>query len=645
MMSLTGSTFLYNPVIGVSRSYTQRRVRVSGPLVVASANSSSSNGKPGDRNATVLMESTLKEMRDAAPMSDADSKTTVGGGVEDVYGEDSATEEHSMTPWTVSVASGYSLLRDPHHNKGLAFSEKERDSHYLRGLLPPVVVSQDLQVKKLMNCIRNYQVPLQKYMAMMDYQEHNERLYYKLLIENVEELLPIVYTPTVGEACQKYGSILGRPQGLFISLKEKGKVLEVLKNWPEKKIQVIVVTDGERILGLGDLGCQGMGIPVGKLSLYTALGGIRPSACLPVTIDVGTNNEDLLNDEFYIGLRRRRATGQEYAELLHEFMCAVKQNYGEKVLIQFEDFANHNAFDLLAKYGATHLVFNDDIQGTASVVLAGVMAALKLVGGTLADQKFLFLGAGEAGTGIAELIALEISKQTEAPVEETRKSIFLVDTKGLIVKSRLESLQNFKKPWAHEYEPIRDFVDVVKAIKPTVLIGSSGVGRTFTKDVVETMASLNEKPVIFALSNPTSRSECTAKEAYTWSKGRAIYASGSPFDPVEYNGKIYAPGQANNAYIFPGFGLGLIISGAIRVHDDMLLAASEALAAEVTQENFDKGLIFPPFTNIRKISAHIAARVAAKAYELGLATRLPQPQDLVAYAESCMYSPNYRNYR
>ncbi|KAL8098953.1 hypothetical protein AgCh_031600 [Apium graveolens] len=620
MMSLTGSTFLYNPVIGVSRSYTQRRVRVSGPLVVASANSSSSNGKPGDRNATVLMESTLKEMRDAAPMSDADSKTTVGGGVEDVYGEDSATEEHSMTPWTVSVASGYSLLRDPHHNKGLAFSEKERDSHYLRGLLPPVVVSQDLQVKKLMNCIRNYQVPLQKYMAMMDYQEHNERLYYKLLIENVEELLPIVYTPTVGEACQKYGSILGRPQGLFISLKEKGKVLEVLKNWPEKKIQVIVVTDGERILGLGDLGCQGMGIPVGKLSLYTALGGIRPSACLPVTIDVGTNNEDLLNDEFYIGLRRRRATGQEYAELLHEFMCAVKQNYGEKVLIQFEDFANHNAFDLLAKYGATHLVFNDDIQGTASVVLAGVMAALKLVGGTLADQKFLFLGAGEAGTGIAELIALEISKQTEAPVEETRKSIFLVDTKGLIVKSRLESLQNFKKPWAHEYEPIRDFVDVVKAIKPTVLIGSSGVGRTFTKDVVETMASLNEKPVIFALSNPTSRSECTAKEAYTWSK-------------------------ANNAYIFPGFGLGLIISGAIRVHDDMLLAASEALAAEVTQENFDKGLIFPPFTNIRKISAHIAARVAAKAYELGLATRLPQPQDLVAYAESCMYSPNYRNYR
>lgn len=436
-----------------------------------------------------------------------------------------------------------------------------------------------------------------------------------------------------------------RPQGLFISLKEKGKILEVLRNWPEKNIQVIVVTDGERILGLGDLGCQGMGIPVGKLSLYTALGGIRPSACLPITIDVGTNNEKLLNDEFYIGLKQKRATGQEYAELLDEFMMAVKQNYGEKVLIQFEDFANHNAFDLLAKYGTTHLVFNDDIQGTASVVLAGLVAGQKLVGGTLADHRFLFLGAGEAGTGIAELIALEMSKQTKAPLEETRKKIWLVDSKGLIVSSRKESLQQFKKPWAHEHEPIKELVDAVKAIRPTVLIGTSGVGRTFTKEVVEAMASINEKPIILALSNPTSQSECTAEEAYTWSQGRAIFASGSPFPPVEYDGKVFVPGQANNAYIFPGLGLGLIMSGAIRVHDDMLLAASEALAAQVSQENFDRGLLYPPFTNIRKISAHIAANVAAKAYELGLATRLPEPKDLVKYAESCMYSPAYRNYR
>ncbi|XLR40485.1 hypothetical protein S83_025145 [Arachis hypogaea] len=482
-------------------------------------------------------------------------------------------------------------------------------------------------------------------MAMMDLQERNERLFYKILIDNVEELLPVVYTPTVGEACQKYGSIFRRPQGLYISLKEKGKVLEVLKNWPEKNIQVIVVTDGERILGLGDLGCQGMGIPVGKLSLYTALGGVRPSSCLPITIDVGTNNEKLLNDEFYIGLRQKRATGKEYAELLDEFMRAVKQNYGEKVLIQFEDFANHNAFDLLAKYSSSHLVFNDDIQGTASVVLAGLLASLKLVRGTLADHTFLFLGAGEAGTGIAELIALEISKQTKAPVEETRQKIWLVDSKGLIVSSRLGSLQHFKKPWAHEHEPVKELVDAIKAIKPTVLIGSSGVGKTFTKEVIEAMASLNKKPLILALSNPTSQSECTAEEAYTWSKGQAIFASGSPFDPVEYEGKVFVPGQANNAYIFPGFGLGLIISGAIRVRDEMLLAASEALAARVSQENYDKGLIYPPFSNIRQISAHIAANVAAKAYELGLASHLPRPKDLVKYAESCMYSPGYRNYR
>ncbi|XP_020269225.1 NADP-dependent malic enzyme-like [Asparagus officinalis] len=496
-----------------------------------------------------------------------------------------------------------------------------------------------------MHTLRQYQVPLQRYMALMDLQERNERLFYKLLIDNVEELLPVVYTPTVGEACQKYGSIFSRPQGLYISLKEKGKVLEVLRNWPERKIQVIVVTDGERILGLGDLGCQGMGIPVGKLSLYTALGGIRPSACLPVTIDVGTNNKKLLNDEFYIGLKRRRAAGQEYSELLEEFMSAVKQNYGEKVLIQFEDFANHNAFVLLEKYSKSHIVFNDDIQGTASVVLAGLVASLKLVGGTLGDHKFLFLGAGEAGTGIAKLIALEMSKQTKIPIEECRKKIWLVDSKGLIVSSRRESLQQFKKPWAHEHEPIKELIDAVKIIKPTVLIGSSGVGQTFTQEVVEAMTSFNEKPIILALSNPTSQSECTAEQAYTWSKGRAIFASGSPFGPVEYKGKTHISGQANNAYIFPGFGLGLVISGAIRVHEDMLLAASEALASQVTQENYDKGLIYPPFTNIRKISAHIAAKVAAKVYELGLASHLPRPSNLVEFAESCMYSPRYRSYR
>ncbi|KAI8009552.1 hypothetical protein LOK49_LG06G02107 [Camellia lanceoleosa] len=579
-------------------------------------------GRGGEREIRVVMESTLRNGESVADMED---KSGVGGGVRDAYGEDSATEDQLVTPWTVTVASGYTLLRDPHHNKGLAFSEKERDAHYIRGLLPPSILTQELQEKKVMQNLRSYDVPLHRYVAMMDLQERNERLFFKLLIDNVEELLPIVYTPVVGEACQKYGNVFRRPQGLFISLKEKGRILEVLKNWPEKNIQVIVVTDGERILGLGDLGCQGMGIPVGKLSLYTALGGVRPSACLPITLDVGTNNQKLLDNEFYIGLRQKRARGQEYYDFLHEFMCAVKQNYGEKILIQFEDFANHSAFELLAKYRTTHLVFNDDIQGTAVVVLAGVVSALKLVGGTLADHTFLFLGAGEAGTGIAELIALEISKKTNTPVEETRKKIWLVDSKGLVVSSRVESLQHFKQPWAHDHEPVKELLDAVKAIKPTVLIGTSGVGKTFTKEVIEAMASFNKKPVILALSNPTSQSECTAEEAYTWSEGRAIFASGSPFDPVEYNGKVFVPGQSNNAYIFPGLGLGLIMSGTIRVHDDMLLAASEALAAQVTEENYEKGLIFPPFTSIRSISAQIAANVAAKSYELGLASHLLAP--------------------
>ncbi|XP_009394173.2 NADP-dependent malic enzyme isoform X1 [Musa acuminata AAA Group] len=673
MLSLNRSGFLRcdeKPGLLVSQRWRM-------PLAPAGVRCAARGG--GELNGRgIAVDNTVKELRgEAEPVLEPKS---AGGVVEDAHGEDGDVEEQFIMPWTVSVASGYSLLRNPQHNKGLAFNEKERDAHYLRGLLPPACVTQELQEKKIMHNLRQYQVPLQRYVSMMDLQERNEKLFYKLLIDHVEELLPIVYTPTVGEACQKYGSIFGHPQGLYISLNERGKILEVLRNWPERNIQVIVVTDGERILGLGDLGCQGMGIPVGKLALYTALGGLRPSACLPVTIDVGTNNEQLLKDEFYIGLRRRRATGQEYAELMHEFMTAVKQRYGEKVLIQFEDFANHNAFELLAKYRKTHLVFNDDIQGTASVVLAGLFAALNIVGGTLAEHSFLFLGAGEAGTGIAELIAREMSKQTKAPLEETRKKIWMVDSKGLIVSSRKESLQHFKKPWAHDHEPVGNLLDAVKAIKPTVLIGSSGVGRTFTKEVVEAMATFNEKPIILALSNPTTQSECSAEEAYTWSKvnlvilvatcpisamirdfswgsifclktglphsqGRAIFASGSPFDPVEYDEKIFVPGQANNAYIFPGFGLGLVISGATRVHDDMLLAASEALAQQVTQENLDKGLIYPPFSNIRKISAHIAANVAAKAYELGLASRLPCPKDLVKYAESCMYNPVYRSYR
>jgi len=588
----------------------------------------------------------MKTVRPGPDVLDLDNSELVGGGgVGDLYCEDAASEYLSFTPWSRNIASGVELLRDPRYNKGTAFTDQERDTHYLRGLLPPSVVTQELQIERILKNVRAYETHLERYVEVMDLQERNERLFYKVLIDHVEELLPIVYTPTVGEACQKFGTIFRRPHGLYISLKDKGHVLDCLRNWPEANVGVIVVTDGERILGLGDLGCQGMGIPIGKLALYVALGGIRPSTTLPITIDVGTNNQSLLDNRFYIGLRQKRATGQEYDDLLQEFMYACKQAYGEKVLVQFEDFANHNAFRLLAKYRTTHLVFNDDIQGTAAVALAGVLAALPLTGGTLADHKFLFVGAGEAGTGIAELIAMEITKQGKMSVEEARKKIYAVDSQGLVTKSRFDSLQAFKKPFAHEHTPIPKLVDIIKDLKPTVMIGTTGKGGQFTEAVLEAISSYQEKPVVFALSNPTSQSECTAEEAFKYTKGKCIFASGSPFAPVTYEGKTYTIGQSNNAYIFPGMGLGCVVSGAIRVHDSMFLAAAESLANEIGKDHLEKRQLFPSFTEIRDISAHIGAAVAEKAYELGLATKLPKPKDLLAYAKSCMYSPAYRQFR
>lgn len=592
------------------------------------------------------MESQLKDLRNGGPgVLDLDPSATVQGGVRDTYGEDAATSDQTVTPWMRYVASGAELLRDPRFNKGTAFTHEERDRHYLRGLLPPVEISQDLQVERIIDQVRSQENSLQKYVTMMDLQDRNERLFYAALVKHVEELMPVVYTPTVGEACQKYGSIFHRPRGLYISLKERGSILEVLKNWPEVNVGVIVVTDGERILGLGDLGLNGMGIPVGKLALYTALGGVRPSVCLPVTLDVGTDNQELLDDKYYIGLRQKRVRGQEYDDFVDEFMRAVKQAYGENVLVQFEDFANTNAFRLLAKYQTTHLTFNDDIQGTAAVALAGVLAAMPLTGGSIKDQTFLFVGAGEAGTGIAEMIATYISRLAKIPLEEARKKVWLVDHKGLVVKSRLDSLQNNKKAYAHEHPEISELLSAVKEIKPTVLIGTAAQRGIFSEEVLKAMAANAERPVIFALSNPTSKAECTAEEAYKHTEGRAVFASGSPFGPVEYNGKKILTGQSNNSYIFPGMGLGVTICGAVRVHDDFFLAATNALADNVTDEMRAQGLLYPPLSGIRDISADIAAAVAEKAYELGLATRLPKPKDLPAFARSCQYSPSYRLYR
>jgi malate dehydrogenase (oxaloacetate-decarboxylating)(NADP+) len=554
-------------------------------------------------------------------------------------------ESYLITPWNRSVASGMDLLRSARYNKGLAFTDEERERHYLNGLLPPAVETQELQAKRIMRNIRKLKEPLDKYSAIMDLQVRNERLFYKVLIDNVEELLPIVYTPIEGDACEDYSEIFHNPNGLFISLKDKGRIIDCLKNFPNQKIEAIVVTDGERILGLGDLGCQGMGIPVGKLALYTALGGVRPSVTLPVTLDVGTNNQKLLDDEFYIGLRQKRVTGKEYDDFVQEFMDAVKHAYGEKCLVQLEDFANHNAFRLLAKYSKTHLCFDDDIQGTAAVTLAGILAALPITGGTLADHTFLFFGAGEAGTGIAELVAQETAKQGKISLEEARKKTWLLDTHGLVTKSRNEDMMEYKKPFAHDHEPIKDLLAAVKTLKPSVLVGTSTIGGTFTKEVLEALCENHKTPMVFALSNPVRKAECTAEDCYKYTKGKAIFASGSPFPPVKYEGKEYIIGEANNCYIFPGLALGCLLSGAIRIDDEMILQAAAALAKTVTKEDLARKQLYPALPGIRDISAQVAAAVAEVAYEKGLATKIPKPENMLEHVKASMYSPVYRMYR
>jgi malate dehydrogenase (oxaloacetate-decarboxylating)(NADP+) len=400
---------------------------------------------------------------------------------------------------------------------------------------------------------------------------------------------------------------------------------------------MIVVTDGERILGLGDLGANGMGIPVGKLSLYTACAGIHPTQCLPVTLDVGTNNETLLKDPLYIGLPERRLRGAAYDELVEEFFTGVQEIF-PKACIQLEDFGNTNAFRLLHRYRNRACTFDDDIQGTAGVTLAGLYAALRITCNKLTDQKFLFLGAGEAGIGIGDLIVTGLMREGMSEAEAKLKCWF-VDSKGLVVKSRTDLVEH-KRPYAHDDVPVSDFLAAVESLAPTAIIGVSGMPRTFTKPVIEAMARLNRRPIIFALSNPTSKSECTAEEAYTCSAGRAIFASGSPFPPVTYDGKIFVPGQGNNAYIFPGVGLGVIASEAARVTDEMFFVAAKTLADLVTEDDHSQGRIYPSLKRIREVSAAIATDVANLAFQRGLTT-ISRPANLAAHVKAQMYEPTY----
>jgi malate dehydrogenase (oxaloacetate-decarboxylating)(NADP+) len=545
-------------------------------------------------------------------------------------------DTHSAAP---HFPHGVALLRDPLLNKGTAFSEAERDALGLRGLLPAHLLSMEEQAARVLKNLRGLPDDLEKYVALNALHDRNEALFFRVVCDNIDEIQPLVYTPTVGLACQRFGHIFQRPRGIFVGANDRGRVAELLRNWPHPA-KLIVVTDGERILGLGDLGANGMGIPVGKLSLYSACAGVHPKLCLPVMLDVGTNNAELLNDPYYIGLRRRRLRGPEYDELVDEFVNAA-QDVFPGVVIQFEDFANHAAFRLLRKYRDRICTFNDDIQGTAAVALAGIFSALRVTGGKLTDQTLLFLGAGEAATGIADLVVSGMVAQG-CPQAEARRRNWLVDSRGLVVKARGE-LAEHKLAYAHEHAPIADFLTAIRTLKPTAIIGVAAVGGTFTHEVLQAMAQINKRPIVFALSNPTSKAECTAEEAYHHTQGRALFACGSPYDPVRLEVKTFVPRQGNNSYIFPGVGLGAIASGTRRITDEMFMGAALALAHLVSEADLAQGSLYPALPRIREVSAQIAAKVAEVAYTRRLASG-QAPHDVLAHVKSHMYEPRYCSY-
>nr|WP_321468746.1 NAD-dependent malic enzyme [uncultured Desulfobulbus sp.] len=539
-----------------------------------------------------------------------------------------------------TLPTGIALLRDPNLNKGSAFTLEEREALGLTGLLPPRVHTLDEQVQRILENLRKQSTDIERYVYLIALQDRNKTLFYRVLLDNIEELMPIVYTPTVGQACLQFGHIFRRPRGIYITARDKGRVAELLGNWPFNDVRVIVVTDGERILGLGDLGADGMGIPVGKLALYSVCAGIHPSLSLPVTLDLGTDNAQLLNDPLYIGLQQPRIRGELYDELIEEFILAVQQVF-PGCMIQFEDFANRNAFRLLQQYRDQVCCFNDDIQGTASITVAGIFSALRITGGDLKKQRFLFFGAGEAGLGTGELLVSALVEEGLSEAE-ARRCCWYVDSKGLIVKSRTD-LSGHKLLYAHDHPQVADFQAAVEALKPHAIIGVSGQPKRFTPEILEMMAAINERPIIFSLSNPTSKSECTAEEAYTWTEGRAVFASGSPFAPVQTHGRTFYPSQGNNVYIFPGVGMGVMASGSCRVTDEMFLVAARVVAREVSEADLKYGRVYPPLPRIREVSLAVAVAVAEVAYTEGLASK-PRPDDLAAHIQGLMFEPEYESY-
>jgi len=535
------------------------------------------------------------------------------------------------------LESGVSLLRDPLANHGTAFTEAERDRLGVRGLLPPRVESIEDQAARALDGIRGKSTPIEKYLYLASLQNENETLFYRVVLDNLLEMLPLVYTPTVGQACQEWSRWYLCPRGLYITPEDRGRVAEILRRWPRRDVGIIVVTDGGRILGLGDLGANGMGIPIGKLALYTACAGVPPQRCLPVTLDVGTDTARIRDDPRYIGRRLPRLTGEDYDALIEEFVTAT-QSVFPGVVVQFEDFNNANAFRLLARYRDRICSFNDDTQGTGAMGLAGLSAAGRLVGRPLPDQRVLFVGAGEACLGIGAILVSAMQRAGLSEAEARDRCLF-IDSKGTVVASRTD-LPAHKRAFAQDIAPYPDLVSTITAFRPTALIGACGQGSRFTRPVVEAMGRVAERPIIFALSNPTSKAECTAEQAYAWSSGRAVFASGSPFDAVTVDGRTLAPGQANNSYIFPGVGLGLLVSGATRVTDAMFFAAATALAGLVTEEDLQVGRVFPLQTRMRDVAAAVAAAVAGVAFDEGLATNA-RPADLRTAIANAMYRPAY----
>ena len=531
---------------------------------------------------------------------------------------------------------GIELLRDRKHSKSTAFTKEEREKFGLKGLIPYAVSTQKLQMERIMANIDRKGSNIERYIFLSALEDRNERLFYRLLIEHIEKLMPIIYTPTVGEVCKEFSHIFRKEKGFFINPEDKGDIANMLSCWPEKDIRVIVVTDGERILGLGDLGTNGMGIPIGKLALYTTGAGIHPEQCLPVMLDVGTNNKELLEDDIYLGYPFPRIKGEEYMELVDEFVQAVQLKY-PRAMIQFEDFLTPNAYKLLNKYKDKVLCFNDDIQGTASVALAGIYASERITNRAFKDNKIMFLGAGSAATGIADLIIKAFIEEGLSQ-EDAKKHLAFVDIDGLLVKGR-KNLMSHNKKYALETEE-QSFMEAIESFRPNILIGASGAKGAFTEKVIKKMSEVNERPVLFALSNPTSKAECTAKEAYKYSDGMVIFASGSPFDVVQYNGKEFEPGQGNNAYIFPGIGLAATICGARILPDQLFLTAAKSLAKQVSQDEINRGKLYPSLSNIRDISVNIAMDVIHKAVELEVTTEYI-PQELEAYIREYMYEPEY----